>query len=45
MLENSGMSKSDIRNYLKGVGFSDNEIKAKGYAYGGKLNRKRGLTY
>ena len=44
MLKNSGMSKSEIRGYYKGLGLSDDEIKARGYAKGGKLKRKRGLT-
>ena len=44
MLKNSGMSKSEIRGYFKGLGLSDNEIKARGYAMGGKLKRKKGLT-
>ena len=38
------MSKSEIRGYYKGLGLSDDEIKARGYAKGGKLKRKRGLT-
>jgi len=45
MLKNSGMSKSDIRGYFKGLGLSDDEIKARGYAMGGKLKRKKGLTF
>ena len=44
MLKNSGMSKSEIRGYYKGLGLSDDEIKARGYAMGGKLKRKKGLT-
>lgn len=44
MLKNSGMSKSEIRGYFKGLGLSDDEIKARGYAMGGKLKRKKGLT-
>ena len=45
MLKNSGMSKSDIRGYYKGLGLSDDEIKARGLAMGGKLKRKKGLTF
>ena len=45
MLKNSGMTKSEIRGYLKGLGLNDSEIKARGYACGGKLKKKKGLTY
>ena len=44
MLKNSGMTKSEIRGYLKGLGLNDSEIKARGYACGGKLKKKKGLT-
>lgn len=46
MLQNSGMSRTDKINYLKSLGWTDEEVKKAGFAYGGKLKiKKRGLTY
>ena len=46
MLQNSSMSRTDKINYLKSLGWTDEEVKKAGFAYGGKLKiKKRGLTY